>query len=569
MQEAIDRTYSVYIDGVIGRTDPDAVDDSNNAADFHLNSSTLGTLNYNGIVSLEDTVTGLTSETAGVLTLQAADMFPGSITATDGNGRTGIIRSNKTIGTPEPVTGRTPGRTDVDNGTYTASTIIASGYDFSGTALVGDTTGNDGSFRGCTLSGGTFNAAGATLNMNNTFNGNVINLSGDLSNQVFGAITIETDGALGTWNNITFATTGNTTIDVDTDSNITGWNSTLNSNIAFTNAGAGARITLTLTEAQATALGILGSFTSQPDGSQQFDDTGDNILFMIPAAQATPFTATVNPSALFAGTSVNFDGYATVTRVTSGGTRTIIGGPTLITDTNRGDDLLSGLDITDLNIGTDTIEITTTGARWTVTRTSITSASNAASVAGTTADLLQQNGATDEGSIGTITLSGNNLAVPVSGTASLSGVDRGNKLISMVRQSTQYASAIAMAGDTQDLVRFASTAAVPPTVDISRITFSSGDGDQQSIPGLSTAGSGSLSTTESISAPTLVIGPAPLGAQPSQIRTEVDASIAAAGLPTQDLVTRQAQALQTTGRAGSVKPSVSQGAFSDTDVPTT
>lgn len=285
VQEAIDRRYSNYIESVIADTSPNSVGNSASlATDFELNNSAQNRLNYVGTVTLEDTVTDLiTVNGTNELEIQAGANFNGSITATD-------FRSDKTS------------RTDVDGGTYTTN-VTANMMDFSGTTFVGNVVGNGGTFIGSTFGGGSFNAMGADIRMSNTFNGNVLNLSGDVNTQTFGAVTVDTQGALGTWSNVTFAQTGNTTIDVDTDSNITGWDVNLNlSNVIFTNAGGGARVTLILRENQATGVNSLGlTLTTQPDGTQTFDDTANNILFTVPAGAV--FTRTYQvPAALRNGT---------------------------------------------------------------------------------------------------------------------------------------------------------------------------------------------------------------------------------------------------------------------------
>ena len=247
---------------------------------------------------------------------------------------------------------------------------------------------------------------------------------------------------------------------------------------------------------------------------------GSGVTFQEAVVPVT-FAAALQQSAPFGTDAVNFNGYVTVVR-NSGGTRTIEQGPTLITDINRATFALTG-NYTSANLGSDIIEIVTTGDQWSLSRATITSSSAAVTTIGIIADPLYQRGVDLNGTVGTVTGTASTLAVPVTGTGSINGVGEANRFVGSIRSTEQYARTVSLGGNATDIIRFEAST-VPPIVDTSIVTLSSGDSDQQSIPGLVTVGGGTLATTATISAPTVVIGAAPTGLQGSDVVQAIDNS---------------------------------------------
>ena len=111
------------------------------------------------------------------------------------------------------------------------------------------------------------------------------------------------------------------------------------------------------------------------------------------------FQVRVQESAVFGGTSRNFDGYVTIVENVSG-TRSVAtnGGPFLIDGTNRGSVLFS-IDNTSIPAGT-TYEVYTTGQQWNVARTTFdNTGTNGNITAQAIADNLFQNTVTSPSTI--------------------------------------------------------------------------------------------------------------------------------------------------------------------------
>ena len=263
--------------------------------------------------------------------------------------------------------------------------------------------------------------------------------------------------------------------------------------------------TIAITSDQATQLGVTDGQTVNTPG-------GGAVTFNI-AQEAVTFVASLVQSALFGTDTVNFDGYVTVVR-NSSGSRSIIQGPTHITDSNRASFAFSP-SLTSANVGSDIIEVTTVGDKWTRGFTSFTGTDMANVTIPIIADILYQRTADLNGTVGTVTGSATSLAVPITGTGTINGVAQANRFVGSIRSNEQYARTVALSGNA-DFIRYEATT-VPPIVDTSIITFSSGDANQQSIPGLSVEGGGTLATTATVSAATVIVGAAPIGLQATDV----------------------------------------------------
>ena len=252
-----------------------------------------------------------------------------------------------------------------------------------------------------------------------------------------------------------------------------------------------------------------------PGIQQGVDFPVGNITYIFPLVSVS-IPVTVQQSAVFGTENVNFDGYITVVENTSG-TRAIVAGPTKVTDSNRSDTFYTTNNIA---LGSKTLEVYTTGDKWAVSQTTVDNTSMG--VTGTIiADGLYQRGVTTTGTIDSVVVdASNNLTITTSGFTD-TGVDKANAFVGRFRDHDNYATAIARSGSTVDLVTFVSTNAIPPTVNSDRITGDVGDGALSSFAGISFSGSGTVAATSSVTTVVWQVGAAPIGAQPSAIRAEV------------------------------------------------
>ena len=242
-----------------------------------------------------------------------------------------------------------------------------------------------------------------------------------------------------------------------------------------------------------------------------------NITYSFPAV-STPIPVTVQQSAVFGADGVDFDGYITVVENTSG-TRSIVAGPTKVTDGNRGDTFYT---TNSAALGSKTLEVYTTGDKWGVSQTTADNTSTGVT-ATIIADGLYQRGITTTGTIDSVTVDpSNNLTITTSGFTD-TGVQAANSFVGRFRDHVNYATAIARSGSTTDFVAFVSTSSIPPTINTDRVTGAVGDGNLSSFAGLATTGSGILAATASVNAQVWTTGPAPVGAQPSEIAAAVEA----------------------------------------------
>ena len=253
------------------------------------------------------------------------------------------------------------------------------------------------------------------------------------------------------------------------------------------------------------------------------------------------FQVRVQPSAVFGGTSRNFDGYVTIVENVSG-TRSVPsnGGPFLIDDTNR-DSVLFSIDNTSIPAGT-TYEVYTTGQQWNVARTTFdNTGTNGNITAQAIADNLFQNTVTSPSTITRVVFNsvGNTLDVTADAGGLLSEAN-GNATAGQIRQFAEYARAIALRGATTDAIRFVSANAIAPTfntdvvtgalpTDNVAITWQGGAIEQGST--------GDLGIETTITARVWGLSAGAAGAQPSAIGAVVRQSFDDAGLATrQDVI---------------------------------
>ena len=277
-QNAIDRAYSNYLDGIVQDNTISVIENSSDLTNFNLNDSTLGTLSVDANIRftglLTDLVTSITSSGTTSFLIDAADTVTGNFTSTNASGTFSSTKSTDTT----------------MDGIITAATIEGDNLIFDGATINGNVDAEGGTFTGATISG-TFAFDGDTiLNNGNTFNGDITNAPDGMSNQTFGAITITPAAALGNYTNNTFTATGNTTFVIDRNTNITAWATNTNfGNVLFT--ATASREVEVLSE-QITALG-----GTPPGSGATTTITGHtNITFRQQAAAAATRTYQVPAS---------------------------------------------------------------------------------------------------------------------------------------------------------------------------------------------------------------------------------------------------------------------------------
>ena len=259
---------------------------------------------------------------------------------------------------------------------------------------------------------------------------------------------------------------------------------------------------------------------------------GTTITFTVPIVN---FGLTVQQSAQFGATSINFDGLVTAVIFDSSDNSTVLATsvanpttpfPLRITDTNR-QSVFFQIGSNELS-DTQTLRVFATGDKWSLSRIEIT---NTTVVANQEVPILADNLFNRTATAPTTINAANTnfdaatgvLTVAVEEGSTLDEA-QGNALAGLIRNRTEYAEAISFTNAMQDIVRFESTNTLAPTFSATAIQGTTEDNVILNFQGGSAVG-GNLADLASVQARVWDTSQGATGAQPSAIRAELSAEM--------------------------------------------